>query len=150
MQQSIFLGVISYLSTGDKPGLFSISFCYICTSLYRHILGQQPYTIHMMKRIQEKAKMLVTYIFWLSCTFAVVVTSAAVRGTKISSVIHVRCSLYPDPLFSMAIFPPCICINARTRYYSFSMAYLCHTLPFAFSNVLSIAVIEMSTTKNAL
>ena len=33
-----------------------------------------------------------TYI-WLSCTFAVV--TSAVRGTTISPVVHVRCSLYP-------------------------------------------------------
>ncbi len=32
-----------------------------------------------------------TYI-WLSCTFTVV--TSAVRGTTISPVVHVRCSLY--------------------------------------------------------
>jgi hypothetical protein len=36
-----------------------------------------------------------TYIL-LSGTFAVVVTSAAVRGTTISPVVHVKCSLYPN------------------------------------------------------
>jgi hypothetical protein len=35
-----------------------------------------------------------TYIL-LSGAFAVVVTSVVVRGTTISPVVHVRCSLYP-------------------------------------------------------
>ena len=84
-------------------------------------------------------------------TFAVV-TSAAVRGTTISpAVVDVRCSLYPKTHpFGMTISPPCICINTRTRYFSFlHIDDLCHTLPFALKRVLSIAVIEGSTNPSA-
>ena len=46
----------------------------------------------------------------------------------------------------MTVSPPCICIDARTRYYPFlHMDDSCHTWPFAFSRVLSIAVIKGST-----
>ena len=50
----------------------------------------------------------------------------------------------------MTIAPSGIRINARTRYYSFlHIDDLCHTLPFAFRSVLSIAVIEGSTNPSA-
>jgi hypothetical protein len=56
----------------------------------------------------------------LSIILAVV--TSAVRGTARTPVVHVRCIwYYCGP-------PPCTCINARTRYYSFlHMDDLCQT-----------------------
>ena len=46
----------------------------------------------------------------------------------------------------MAMTPSCICIDARTWYYTFFMDDLRHTLPFAFIRVLSTAAIEWSSS----
>ncbi len=89
----------------------------------------------------------------LSGTFAVVVTSA-VRGTMISSVVQVRWSLYPNIHFILLydynphhhLASVSILERGTTPFF---MDNLCHTGPFAFIRVLSVAVIEGSAISSA-
>ena len=83
----------------------------------------------------------------MSFTLAVVVTSA-VRGTTRSLVVIQNIVYFrkPIPYCCMTIVPPSyICINARTRYYSFFFhRWFMPYRTFCFIRVLSIAVIEGS------
>ena len=74
-----------------------MSFCYTRTISYSHIQGQQSYNVQGKENTEEEEEVKGTYIL-LSGILAVVVTSAAVRGTTRFSiaVVHVRCSLYPN------------------------------------------------------
>jgi hypothetical protein len=77
----------------------------------------------LVKRILKKENekdVKGTYI-WLSCTLAVVVTSAAVRGTTISSiaVVMLDVAYIQRPILLYGYSPLYICIDARTWYYAF-------------------------------
>ncbi len=79
----------------------------------------------------------------LSWTFAVV--TSAVRGTTSLPVVHVKCSLYPKTHPLVWLYPHLASVSMPGQgTIPFSMDDLCHTLPFAFSRVLSTAVIEWS------
>src|SRR6476469_7421844 len=84
----------------------------------------------------------------LSDTLAVVIS--AVRGTMISPAVvavdEVRCSLYPKIHPFVWLYPHLASVSMPERGTSpFFMDDVCHTAPFAFKRVLSIAVIERST-----
>src|SRR6478752_5984071 len=84
----------------------------------------------------------------LSDTLAVVIS--AVRGTMISPAVvavdEVRCSLYPKIHPFVWLYPHLASVSMPERGTTpFFMDDLCHTPPFAFKRVLSIAVIERST-----
>src|SRR6476660_3701822 len=89
----------------------------------------------------------------LSDTLAVVIS--AVRGTMISPAVvavdEVRCSLYPKTHPFVWLYPHLASVSMPERGTTpFFMDDLCHTQPFAFSRVLSIAVIECSITKRSV
>ncbi len=69
-----------YLFTEGKPDPFPMSFCYIRTFSYPHILCQLSYTnADGKENTEEEGEVKVMYIL-LSGTLAVVVTSAAVEA----------------------------------------------------------------------
>ena len=78
------------------------------------------------------------------------VVTSAVRGTTSSPVVDVRCSLYPKIHPLVWLYPHLASVSMPGQgTIPFSMDDLCHTWPFAFKRVLSIAVIEWSTTKRS-
>ena len=97
----------------------------------------------MMMMMDDDVK--VTYIL-LSGTLAVV--TSAVRGnTRLpTDVVDVRCSLYPKTHPLVWLYPHLASVSMPERGTTpLFIDDLCHTQPFAFRRVLSIAVIERST-----
>ena len=97
------------------------------------------------KENAEKGEDVKGMYILLSGTLAVV--TSAVRGTTNSPAVDVRCSLYPKTHPLVWLYPHRASVSMPGQgTIPFFMDDLCHTQPFAFIRVLSVAVTEGSTT----